>query len=348
MPILKQHSRPGAAGRSTVYTMTAISPTLPAGFVPPWPLRPAHVQAVLASLGWRSRVLRRRAAAMLEAARPEILELEGVRLLGYHSPRPSGARGLVIVLHGWEGSVDSHYAVALGGRTYAEGFEVFRLNFRDHGGTVALNEGLFHSCRLDEVVAAVREIARRHPSERTYLVGYSLGGNFALRVAASEAAPLLSKVVAVCPVLHPPNTMRALETGLWIYREYFLRRWRESLAAKAAAFPERYDFGDLRRFPTLTETTRFFVERYTRFEDLDAYLNGYSLVGDRLARLGAPAWLLAARDDPVIPSEDLGALARSDALEITLTAHGGHCAYLADLRLGSWLEGRILAALGSG
>ncbi len=332
--------------------MGAISPTLGAGFAPPRPLRPAHVQSVLASLGWRHRLLRRRAAAMLEAARPEILELDGIRLLGFYSPRPRDVRGaapaprgLVIVLHGWEGSVDSHYAVALGGRAYSEGFDVFRLNFRDHGGTADLNAGLFHSCRLEEVVAAVREIARRHACESTYLVGYSLGGNFALRVAASDAAALLAKVVAVCPVLHPPSTMQALETGLWIYRDYFLRRWRESLAAKAEAFPELYDFGDLRRFPTLTETTRFFVERYTSFPSLDAYLNGYSLIGDRLARLGVPAWLLAARDDPVIPSADLGAIAPSDALEVTLTAYGGHCAYLADYRLGSWLEGRILAAL---
>ena len=41
------------------------------------------------------------------------------------------------------------------------------------------------------------------------------------------------------------GTMRALEDGLWVYRSYFLRRWRRSLLAKAACFPELYDFGDV-------------------------------------------------------------------------------------------------------
>ena len=95
--------------------------------------------------------------------------------------------------------------------------------------------------------------------------------------------------------------MRALEEGLWVYRHYFLRRWRRSLLAKAACFPELYDFGDLRRFPTLTATTEFFATRYASFPDLDAYLNGYAITGDALARLTVPAHLIAAADDPVIP-----------------------------------------------
>ena len=109
-----------------------------------------------------------------------------------------------------------------------------------------------------------------------FLIGHSLGGNFALRVAArAPAAGIdIEKAIAICPVLKPQSTMQALETGLWIYREYFLRRWRRSLLAKAACFPELYDFGDLRRFPTLTATTEFFVKRYTSFPDLDAYLSG--------------------------------------------------------------------------
>ena len=116
---------------------------------------------------------------------------------------------------------------------------MFRLNFRDHGETFALNRDLFHSCRIDEVVGALAAITARHPAARTFVVGHSLGGNFALRAAArAPAAGIpLTKVVAVCPVLRPASTMRALEDGLWVYRQYFLRRWRRSLLAKAACFP---------------------------------------------------------------------------------------------------------------
>lgn len=350
--------------------MTFAPPTPDAGFEPPRLLRNAHLQSIVGSLGLRDRQLRRVAARMLAASRDVVLELGSVRLLGCYSPqtprparraeapdaspsviaglRAGTGRGLVIVLHGWEGSASSPYVVALAGRAFEAGFDVFRLNFRDHGGTAALNEELFHSCRLDEVVAAVNEIARRYAAPRVFLVGFSLGGNFALRVAASGAADAaLTKVVAVCPVLRPASTMRALEEGLWLYREHFLRRWRKSLAAKAAAFPHLYDFGDLRRFKTLTETTDFFVRRYTAFADLDAYLEGYTLTGHVLERLAVPAWLIAARDDPVIPSRDLASIARPDPLQVTLAPRGGHCGFLENFRLESWLDRAVLGALES-
>ena len=53
--------------------------------------------------------------------------------------------------------------------------------------------------------------------------------------------------------------------------------------------PNLYDFGDLRRFPTLTATTDFFATRYAGFADLDAYLSGYAITGDALRTLAVPS-----------------------------------------------------------
>ncbi len=174
-----------------------------------------------------------------------------------------------------------------------------------------------------------------------------MGGNFALRAAARAPAAgiALTKVVAVCPVLRPHSTMQALEEGLWVYRHYFLRRWRRSLLAKAACFPELYDFGDLRRFATLTATTEFFATRHAGFSDIDSYLNGYAITGDVLANLAVPTRLIAAADDPVIPSADLRDLAVTRALEIEVFPHGGHCAFLEDYGLRSWLDRAVLAEI---
>jgi predicted alpha/beta-fold hydrolase len=323
-------------------------PHVVAAFDPPLMLRHRHVQSLLASWPWRRRWLHRRAAGLLAAARDEIVDCgDGVRLLGHYSAPRHESRGLAILLHGWEGSAAANYVISVGGLLHDAGFAVFRLNFRDHGETFALNSELFHSCRIDEVVGALRAIVARHPSPRTFLVGHSLGGNFALRAAvrAPAANIALTKVVAVCPVLRPQSTMRALEEGLWVYREYFLRRWRRSLLAKAACFPDLYDFGDLRRFPTLTATTEFFAVRYAKFPDLDSYLSGYAITGDALARLSVPTRLIAAADDPVIPIEDLADLAVTPALDLDVRPHGGHCAFLEDYRLRSWLDAAVLAEL---
>jgi predicted alpha/beta-fold hydrolase len=317
-------------------------------FRAPVGLRHRHVQSLLAGWPLRQRLVRRRAAGLLGAARPEILDCgDGIRLLGLYSGTPEASRGLAILLHGWEGSAEASYVLSVGARLYEAGFEVFRLNFRDHGATHALNRDLFHSCRIEEVVHATRSAMAAHPARNTFLIGHSLGGNFALRVAvrAPSAGLDLTKVIAICPVLRPHSTMAALESGLWVYREYFLRRWRRSLLAKAACFPELYEFGDLRRFSTLTATTEFFVKRYTPFPDLDAYLRGYAVTGDVLAELSIPTRLIVAADDPVIPIVDLDDIARPAALAVDVLPHGGHCGFLESYRLRSWLDRAVLAEL---
>ena len=65
-----------------------------------------------------------------------------VRLLGYYSAPQKPARGLVIMLHGWEGSAEANYVLSVGGALYAAGFAVFRLNF----GTTALPTSSIRSC----------------------------------------------------------------------------------------------------------------------------------------------------------------------------------------------------------
>jgi uncharacterized protein len=324
------------------------TPHVVSAFRPPVGLRDPHVQSLLVGWPFRQRWLGRRADRLLAVARDEILDCgAGVRLLGHYSPQTGPTRGLAILLHGWEGSAAASYVLSAGGRLHDAGFDVFRLNFRDHGETFALNPELFHSCRIDEVVGAIKRITTLHPATRTFLVGHSLGANFALRVAvrASAAAIDLTRVVAICPVLRPHSTMRALEDGLWIYREYFLRRWRRSLKAKAVCFPGLYDFGDLRRFSTLTATTEFFATRYAGFPDLDSYLGGYAITGDALANLSVPTRVIAAADDPVIPIEDLADVAVTKALTIDVFPHGGHCAFLESYRLRSWLDRAVLAEL---
>ena len=139
--------------------------------------------------------------------------------------------------------------------------------------------------------------------------------------------------------------MAQLETG-WIgYRLYFLRKWRRSLLTKQACFPELYDFGDLRALPTLTATTDFFVREYTEFPDMESYLDGYAITGAALAGLEVPSRIITAADDPVIPVEDLVRLARSDALQVMVTPAGGHCGFVQDWRLASWVDQAIVEAL---
>ena len=319
-------------------------------FCPPRPLRGAHVQSVLASLPLRRPLVARRAVGLLSRSRPEVIDCgAGVRLLAEHTPPRELCGCVVVLIHGWEGSARSMYMLSAGERLWRQGFRVVRLNLRDHGDSHHLNRDLFHSCRLDEVMGAVRDVQRRFPAERLHIAGFSLGGNFALRVAAvaGDSGVALHRVAAVCPVLDPRETLDALDGGLAVYRRYFISKWRRSLERKRAAFPALYEFGELARFRQLGAMTDYFVRRYTEFSDLDAYLQGYALTGPRLAQLDVPAHVLVAEDDPVIPARGLSRLARPDSLRVVRSRFGGHCAFLTDFRLRSWADDFIASAFAS-
>jgi hypothetical protein len=314
------------------------------------PLANAHVQSLLASSGLRRAAARLRFPGLHEASSEQILDCgEGVRLQGFHSVQSvlPQARGLVVLLHGWEGSVQSSYLLVCTGRLLAAGFDVFRLHFRDHGQTHHLNEGLFHSCRIDEVVGAVRAVQQRYRPRKLLVAGFSLGGNFALRIAlrAPAAGIDLSYALAVCPPLDPGASLNQIEVAPWMYERYFIGKWVDSLKRKQALFPHLYDFSSWLKKPTLRDLTARMVENFTDYGRLENYLDGYSIAGDRLAGLTIPATIVTASDDPVIPIGDYHALGVPAGTEMILTDHGGHCGFIEDWRLKSWIEDLLVERL---
>ncbi|MFU8894789.1 MAG: YheT family hydrolase [Gammaproteobacteria bacterium] len=308
-----------------------------------------HLQSCLPSSPFRRRLLRRKAVSIVAVSRDLVLDCgAGVRLHSWYAPQPRDAaappRGLVVLIHGWEGAGDSSYMLSSAIRMYAAGWDVVRLHLRDHGPSHHLNEDLFHSNRLPEVVGAVARLAELFPELPLCLAGFSLGGNFALRVAArADAVGIpLARVMAVCPVLDPASTLDAMEDGPGLYQRYFMAKWRRSLDTKARLFPQRYSFGDLRRFRSLRAMTDFVVRDFSEYDDLATYLAGYAIVGDVLAPIRVPTLLVAAADDPVIPARDLPRLARPASLRVLETERGGHCGFLPSFGAMSWIDEQML------
>lgn len=319
-------------------------------YQPPWLLRNAHVQSTLASSGLRRVLLRGRARDLESRAEEIVLDAgNGVRLQGFYTRQRvlDAPRGTAVLFHGWEGSVRSTYLLQTGARLLREGWDVFRLNFRDHGDTHHLNPGPFHSCLLDEAIGAMREFARMHPTMPRVVVGFSLGGNFALRVAlhAADAGLKLDGVVAVCPVIDPHQGLFSIEHAPWIYHAYFMYKWRRSLRRKQRAFPDAdlFDATELRS--NMRGLTQAMVARHTEFGTLANYLDGYSIAGDALARLRVPTWILTSRDDPVIPVADFEQLELPPNAELEITELGGHCGFISDLKLSSFAEDYIAGKL---
>ncbi|MDR1076723.1 MAG: alpha/beta fold hydrolase [Xanthomonadaceae bacterium] len=301
-------------------------------YQPPRWLRNPHLQSVLSTSGLRCRRGLRALVASGAINQECILDGgNGVRLLGWHS-HVSGRRprAMALLLHGWEGSTESSYMRMTAAQLLRYDFEVFRLNFRDHGDTHHLNPELFHSGRLQEVINAAGDLCKRFEVERLVVAGFSLGGNFALRLAlhATEAGLPLKRVAAVCPLINPITTMDSIEQER-LYDWYFRNKWRESLMRKRELFPQQNRFGD----ETLSQDIRGMMDsiaRYTGYKSLEDYFDSYSIAGDRLARLDIPANILMAHDDPVIPVSDFEDWTLPPHAQLEIAQWGGHCGFIVN------------------
>lgn len=330
-----------------------------AGFRPHPLLAPQLIQTVLAT----KRPVRGRFArhdhAMHRASVQQLLDCgiadgDPVQLTGLYARQPDGrpARGLAVLIHGWEGSHDSAYLYSMASKVFDAGWNVFRLNLRDHADTHHLNPRPFHSARIEEVLHAIRHAQDIDRSDGTVrplaVIGFSLGGNFALRVGllgpAAGIVPRLS--IGISPSVDPGATLRAIDSGPRVFKRYFLDKWRKTLAAKAEAWPGRHDFSRLAALDSFVEITRAFVAEHTGFPSLDAYLGHYTLTPPMLMGAPSPVAILTAQDDTVIPFADFAGLGqRGSVIAFDAPKRGGHCGFIENLRLESWAERRVVELL---
>ncbi len=258
-----------------------------------------------------------------------------VRLLAFHTPhrnpdhRQAKPKGLAMLLHGWEGDSHSPYNLILGSALIRAGYDVVRLNMRDHGPTHHLNTGIFFATLIEEVHAATQQVGLLAAGRPFYIIGASLGGNFAVRMALRHAhnpIPNLRRSIAVNPVLNPQRTCILLDNHR-LLRRYFRRRWLDSLLKKQRLFPELYDFTPLASVPTIWEMSDWVTKSMSPFSGVEEYLDAYAVRPMEFLDLVAPLTVLTAANDPLIPSDDIAALPRHPSLQVHVLPHGGHVGY---------------------
>ncbi len=321
-------------------------------FKPPFPLRSGHLQTILNGSSLRNKLAQAGIQRVNNSAQVQIIDCgEGVQLIGAYNRSSSAQKltgagkpsAMIILIHGWEGSFDSSYMLTATHTLLNAGYDVFRLNMRDHGPSLHLNQALFNATLTQEITRAIAAITEKYSPSSCFLAGYSLGGNFALRIAADSGVALnINAAMAICPPLDPAVTMTILEKPWSPYQFYFFKKWRNSLQSKLAYFPELNYGPTLNRCKNLADINRFFIPEHTPHSTPGAYFAAYALTGQCLSDLDIPALLVTSRDDPIIPAKDLALIPASEKLEIDLLSYGGHCGFLKNKRLESWVEGRMV------
>ena len=240
--------------------------------------------------------------------------------------------------------------VGLADKARASGFNVVRLNQRNCGGTEHLSPDLYHSGLTGDPAAVLRELIEVDRLSSIVVVGYSLGGNLAVKLAGDygESAPRqLRAVCAVSPTLDLARCVAALERREnRVYQWNFVRNLKRRMRRKARLFPARYTIDGIGGVRSVRAFDEMFTAPYHRFQDADDYYHRASAlrVTDRIR---VPTLILSAADDPFVPPEQFAApgLLANAHVSVVITPHGGHCGFVAAPATdydGYWAERRAL------
>jgi hypothetical protein len=287
-----------------------------------------------------------------EAAIRFTVQLEDGDKLVLHDDCPaqwSAGDRVALLIHGLTGSHRSPYLVRTAQKLFRQGVRVFRLDLRGCGAGHGLACMPYHSGRSEDAAAALRCIARLTNASPTSLVGFSLGGNIALKLAGelgANALPGLDSVLAICPPIDLAAS--AANMNRWPNRLYDRRfvldlmRQVERLNRVRADSP-RVEFATRPR--KISEFDDLYTAPVCGFGNAAAYYQACSAKAF-LPRIALPTLIMAAEDDPLIPVALFHAAELSSQVDLKITTGGGHLGYIGrsgfdpDRR---WIEWRIVA-----
>ena len=255
------------------------------------------------------------------------------------SDRPAEERPTVLALHGLAACDHAPYMITSAQTALSGGFDSIRLNMRNCGGTEQLCKTLYHSGLTHDLRRVIEELAPRP----LYLLGYSMGGNIALKLAGEWGERAPSHVRAICAISPPVQlAMCSREMGRprnWVYELRFRRRLRAAMLRKMAVMPEEFPDRDYSSIKTLWEFDDAITAPSFGFADAADYYDQCSAAGF-LDDIRVPTLVLQAQDDPFIPFRafDVDAFEQNPWVSLLAPPHGGHVAFLG--RSGSWFWGQ--------
>jgi len=242
----------------------------------------------------------------------------------------AGSR-VALFLHGLAGSSRSPYCLRIAKKLNDRGVRTFRMSLRSAGIGQGFAQRPYHAGCSEDVVAALEYLAAECPESPVTLLGFSMGGNIALKLLGEvEDLPPggLDSAIAVCPPIDLATCCEGLSRG---FKQLYDRNFVHLLLKQ---------FHVSRKTSPMTAAVR--MPRYPRrligYDSMvTAPIHGFGSVADyyRLAssaayipRIRIPSWILAAADDPVVPARIFQGVDFPDCVSLTIARHGGHLGFV--------------------
>jgi predicted alpha/beta-fold hydrolase len=218
------------------------------------------------------------------------------------------------------------------------------MDLRGAGAAGPHSERLYTAAASEDVRVAVGAVRERNPESRVVLVGFSLGGNIALKLAGEAAERPVDGLAAVGSVGAPIDLIRSSELILKypLYDRFYVRNLLRQVDVHARQHPHVKLPGWPRRM-----SLRLFDDLYTAPRNgyagaLEYYRHASSF--PLVPRIELPAFLLTARDDPFVAWQPYADLPTRSNIQSIIAPGGGHLAFLGPDGRGGirWAETRIV------
>ncbi len=305
-------------------------------FKPAWWLRSPHLQTL-----WPVFFKKRHKLDL----RNEQVELEDGDFIDLcWSKKDSGKT--VLVLHGLEGDINSHYINGILYRLEESGYKPVLMHFRGCSGRVNRLARAYHSGETGDLAYIVEYINKVTGSYPFAAIGYSLGGNVLLKwLGETGQNNPLKKAVAVSVPFRLHDAAKRLEQGVSkIYREHLLVSLRKTYIEK---------------FKQLESPLNVDVEQLKSFWDYDdkvtAPLHGFSGAQEYydkcsssqfLKDINVPTRIIHSSDDPFMfetTAPEKKELNKN--INFLLTRSGGHVGFVsgsAVIKTNYWSEDKVI------
>jgi predicted alpha/beta-fold hydrolase len=306
-------------------------------FRPAWWLPGPHLQTLYPSL------FRKRRAPALTRERLELADGDFVDI----DWTASDGDMTVLILHGLEGSLESHYTGGLLCALEHSGYKAGLMYFRGCSGEPNRLPRSYHSGDTGDLDTVIRHIRKLRPGKPLAAIGVSLGGNVLLKWLGEQGGNAdITTAIAISVPLDLHEAAVKLGNGASrIYQQHLLKRLRDSVTIKATRHEPAFPLDRLDELDSFHKFDNEITAPLHGFRDVDDYY-ARSSSKQFLKRIEIPTLLLQAVDDPFLPPE---ALPKYDelgpAVTLELARHGGHVGFVTGgnpFKPRYWLEERAL------
>ncbi len=250
----------------------------------------------------------------------------------------------VIFFPGWLGHKDSKYLIPLADLLHINNFDIIRIHPVDHGDTEHLNKDFFRATDIQTLIEAVEFIGKKYQNNEIHLIGFSLGGNIALRISACESINFLKSTVVISPVIDPEISMHAMDNTSWILKKYFVNKWRRTLRRKMRLH-NISNVEESFRYKDLEKMTEFFTKNFSPHKNVKELFAGYAITQDTINQIKNNTLIYSSVDDPCVPIKPLYSLDQTNNVKFKPQQYGGHCGFIDDFKFNSSVYEEIVNKL---